>query len=72
MDVKHALLLSIIVAAGPLIADDVLRPGTPMLDRPTLMTLGVKLPVTGDDNYNASVSVRYRQAAPKSGTMPYL
>jgi hypothetical protein len=62
MNVKHALLLSIIVAAGPLIADDVLRPGTPLLDRPTLMTLGVKLPVMGDDNYNASVAVRYRQA----------
>ena len=33
-----------------------------MLDRPTLMTLGVKLPVSGDDNFNATVSVRYRQA----------
>lgn len=45
-------------------ADDVVRPGTPQLDRPTLMALGVKLPVGGDDNYNAGVSVRYR----KSGT----
>src|SRR6266536_812463 len=43
-------------------ADDVLHPGTPELDRPTLMALGVKLPITGDDNYNATVWVRYRQA----------
>ena len=44
-------------------ADNVLHPATPVLDRPTQMALGVKLPLTGDDNYNASVSVRYRTAA---------
>lgn len=42
-------------------ADNVLHPGSPVLDRPTLMTLGVQLPITGDDNYNATVTVRYRQ-----------
>ena len=44
-------------------ADNVLHPATPSLDRPTIMTLGVKLPVTGDDNYNAKVSVRYHASA---------
>ncbi|HUQ90113.1 MAG TPA: hypothetical protein VM120_00445 [Bryobacteraceae bacterium] len=38
-----------------------LIPGTPVLDRPTLTALGIKLPVTGDTNYNAAVSVRYRK-----------
>jgi hypothetical protein len=32
------------------------------LDRPTLTALGVRLPVTGDDNWNARVTVRYRQS----------
>jgi hypothetical protein len=54
----------------PLIAfaDDILRPGTPVLDRPTLTALGVQLPVSGDDNFNATVSVRYW----KSGTSNWL
>ena len=46
----------------PALADNVLRPGTPVFDRPTLTALGIQLPVTGDDNYNSSVSVRYRKA----------
>jgi hypothetical protein len=45
-----------------LCADDVVRPGAPQLDRPTLMALGVKLPVGGDDNYHATVPVRYRKS----------
>ncbi len=43
-------------------ADNVLHAGTPVLDRPTLMAIGIQLPVSGDDNYNASVGVRYRQS----------
>ena len=43
-------------------ADDVVRPGAPELDRPTLTALGIKLPVSGDDNHNASVAVQYRRA----------
>src|SRR5436190_23612546 len=42
-------------------ADDLLHPGTPVLDRPTVISLGVKLPISGDDNFNASVTVRYRE-----------
>ncbi len=45
-------------------SDDVVHPGTPSIDRPTLTAIGVQLPVTGDDNYNATVTVRYR----KTGT----
>lgn len=45
----------------PLAADNVLHPSAPVLDRPTLTALGVQLPITGDDNFNATVSVRYRQ-----------
>jgi hypothetical protein len=43
-------------------ADDVLHPGTPALDPPTLIHLGVVLPITGDDNFTATVAVRYRIA----------
>jgi len=46
--------------AGSAGADDVLQPGTPALDPPTLVALGVVLPITGDDNFNATVTVRYR------------
>jgi hypothetical protein len=64
------LVRSLIVLFLPLLAfaDNILRPGTPVLDRPTLTALGVKLPVTGDDNFNAAVQVRYR----KSGTSAWM
>jgi hypothetical protein len=45
-----------------LFADNVLHPATPVLDRPTLTTLGVQLPLSGDDNFDSVVSVRYRVA----------
>lgn len=60
---RFALLLAGIVPALAL-ADNVLHPGTPVFDRPTLTALGVQLPITGDDNFNASVTVRYK----KTGT----
>lgn len=41
-------------------ADDVLHPGALNLDRPTLMALGVQLLITGDDDHDAKVGVRYR------------
>lgn len=40
--------------------DPVLHPDTPALDRPTLMALGVQLPISGDENRSASVTLRYR------------
>jgi hypothetical protein len=55
-------LIALGVSAGAILADDTLHMGAPTLDRPTLTTLGIQLPITGDDDMNASVSVRYRQA----------
>ncbi|MEP7126994.1 MAG: chondroitinase-B domain-containing protein, partial [Byssovorax sp.] len=49
------------VAAISAYADDTLHPGTPQLDPPTLVALGVELPITGDDNFNATVTLRYRR-----------
>src|SRR5215471_19298152 len=46
--------------AGVAHADDVLHPGTPAVDPPTLTAVGVVLPITGDDDFNATVTVRYR------------
>jgi MYXO-CTERM domain-containing protein len=43
-------------------ADDVLHLGQAKLDPPTLVALGVVLPITGDDNHNAKVTLRYRAA----------
>lgn len=48
------------VFSCPLWADNVLHISPVQLDRPTLISLGVKLPITGDDNLNASVTVNYR------------
>jgi hypothetical protein len=50
------LALGVTVAS----ADDVLHAGAVSLDRPTLLTLGVQLLVTGDDDHDAQVAVRYR------------
>ena len=57
-----ALLLAaaIAFAAAGARADDVLHPGTVGVDRPTVVTLGVQLLVTGDDDHDARVAVRYR------------
>ncbi|HEV7735389.1 MAG TPA: hypothetical protein VGR62_24665 [Candidatus Binatia bacterium] len=41
-------------------ADDVLQPGSVVLDRSTVVTLGIRLLVAGDDDHDASVQVRYR------------
>src|SRR5438093_7635947 len=43
-------------------ADDVLHPGAVNLDRPTLVALGVQLLISGDDDHDAQVAVRYRVA----------
>jgi uncharacterized membrane protein YgcG len=56
-------LAAAIAVAGPRArADDVLHVVRAQLDRPTVVTLGVQLLVTGDDDYDASVTVRYRAA----------
>src|SRR3569833_2752588 len=52
---------ALVLATPPALADDTLHPGTPALDPPTLVALGVVLPITGDDNFTATVGVRYRE-----------
>lgn len=52
-----ALVLALVVPAH---ADDVLDPGAAVLDRPTLLSLGVQLLIDGDDDHDAAVTVRYR------------
>src|ERR1700704_4574984 len=47
-------------SSGTLCADNLLHLGALVLDRPTLTAVGVQLRITGDDNFNASVTVRYR------------
>jgi hypothetical protein len=57
------LLLSILLSAALSTrarADDVLHPGEVVLDRPTVVTLGVQLLIAGDDNHDGHVAVRYR------------
>jgi len=62
MPFRVPLLATLLLTAVPVLGDDVLHPGTPQFDRPTLMALGIRLPITGDDNHNARVTVRYRRA----------
>ena len=53
-------LLLICAMSTSAFADDVLHPGAPELDPPTITALGVGLPITGDDNFTAQVAVLYR------------
>lgn len=58
---RIVILTSLLAATAVAHADDVLHPGTPELDPPTLTALGIGLPITGDDNFTGTVSVRYRE-----------
>ena len=58
---RRSLAIAILVAASRLAhADDVLDVGSANVDPPTLVSLGVQLLVTGDDDHDAQVGVRYR------------
>src|SRR3989454_7114449 len=64
---RPARLAAVIVALGLVFAararaDDVLHAGAVNLDPPTVVALGVQLLISGDDNHNAQVAVRYRAA----------
>ncbi len=59
---RSAIVVAVCLVASPTFADNVLHPGTPMLDPPTLVALGVTLPITGDDNFTGVVAMRYREA----------
>lgn len=61
---KLAALASVgalLVARGARAADAITL-GQPKLDPPTLVALGVVLPITNDDNHNAKATLRYRAA----------
>ena len=62
--VKFPLLTFVVLLSGTFAAraDNVVHPGAPVQDRPTLMAIGVQLPISGDDNFNATVTLRYRQS----------
>jgi hypothetical protein len=55
-----AACLAALSYAGAAGAGDALTVMDPTLDLPTVITLGVSLPIAGDDNFNATVTVRYR------------
>ena len=50
-------------------ADDSLHLGTATLDPPTIVALGVQLPITGDENFNGAVAVRYRKTGTSAWTI---
>jgi len=52
--------------ATPAAADPVLQISSAVLDRPTVTNLGVQVLILGDDNYNASITVRFRQVGSSS------
>jgi hypothetical protein len=55
-------LLALLVVVAPLAAwaGNALIPGTVTVDRPTLTAVGVQWLITGDDNRNATGTLRYR------------
>lgn len=54
------LVAALCLLASAARADDVLHLGAATVDRPTLVTLGVQLPISGDDDHDAQVTARYR------------
>jgi hypothetical protein len=56
----RSIVVMLLLAATAARADDVLHPGAVNVDRPTVITLGVQWLISGDDNHNARVGVRYR------------
>src|SRR5581483_8710144 len=59
--IARTLFLAAIVLRGrPARGADVRVPGTLTVEPATLTTIGIQLTVTGDDNHDAQVAVRYR------------
>src|SRR5215213_9751946 len=58
-----ALVASLLVCVSPALADNAASPaGDPVLERPTLRSLGAYWTIQGDDNQNATVRLEYRKA----------
>ncbi len=56
-------MAALATVATPARAGNTLTVSDPTLDTPTVITLGVQLLITGDDNYNATVGVRYKKSS---------
>ena len=56
------IALPAFLAAGPLCAQDSVRPGELYVEPPTLISLGFEWSIEGDDNRNAEVAVSCRRA----------
>ncbi len=57
---RASVALAVLLLSSAARADDVLHPGAAVLDTPTVITLGVQLLVSGDDDHDATVGVRFR------------
>ena len=55
--------LAVLAVAAPARAGNVLSVSDPTLDRPTLTSLGVQVLISGDDNFDATVAVRYKKSS---------
>jgi MYXO-CTERM domain-containing protein len=55
------LLPALLLLSSPARAADAIVVGEAKLDRPTVTALGVQLLITGDDDFDAKVDVRYRK-----------
>ncbi|HEV7405764.1 MAG TPA: right-handed parallel beta-helix repeat-containing protein [Chthoniobacteraceae bacterium] len=53
-------LASLLAAAALAHAEDAIKPGEVFVERPTLLCLGFRWAIEGDDNRNATVEVAYR------------
>ena len=56
-----AVLLAVGASGATPQAADRAAPGTVYMEPPTLEALGLEWPLSGDDNRNATVSIRYRK-----------
>src|SRR5437667_12769711 len=60
---RLTLAMGIVLAvAGAARADNILRITQMQFDRPTLTALGVQVLISGDDNFNGRIELRYRVA----------
>jgi MYXO-CTERM domain-containing protein len=55
--------LALTTIALPARAGNSLTVSDPTLDTPTIVTLGVQMLINGDDNYDATVTVRYKKSS---------
>lgn len=63
-----ALLCCLAGSLAPAQAANNISTGAVTFDRPTLTSIGIRLALTGDDNYNATVGVRYRKTGTSAWT----